>query len=794
MKFPVRLRMTALAAIAAAQVTQVHAQDQAQTDTADAGIQDIVVTARRSSESMQSVPVAITALSGQFLERQNVTDATALPLLTPSLTIAQQPASLSAASVFIRGIGNQEPSAVSEQGVGIYLDGVYLARAAGAVFDLLDLERVEVLRGPQGTLFGRNTIGGAIQLVSKKPTEDMHATVKAGIGKYSEWFVRGRVDTGRIGNTPFKLSVAGQHRGGNGFINNAYAPSSQDPGSLKADSVAVALQADLGALTVDYNFDWDNRSGTPAFFQVVAASQTANDYYSASPNYGGDPFQIGTTPLQNVVQAGFTDGSGNYRYSSKTRVSGHALTLAWEASPNLTVKSITGYRRFFQDTILPLSGQGNLLGPVVDFTSPTLVSVQPVTPYNGNNAPQRQHQWSEELQLLGKAGDFSYLLGGYYFHEKSSEANQQSLTFVLPVAALPFAGFPQEVADGIAALNPGLNTVGLNLAPLQAFSGTAESVAAFGQVSWKPAALDEKLEVTAGGRYTSDKKTILLAGDVVPTQSGSTKFDNVSWLGSLSYKISPSVLVYARASSGYRSGGLNPRTAVINTFQPEKAKSYEAGIKSDFLDNHLRVNLAGYVTDYSNLQVQQFAAGTGGATSLIVNAGKVRLSGFEAEVVAAPVRGLTFDGSVGYVHTKYKTFLFRDPFTNVVSDVAGIARPVYTPQWTAHVGGEYVASVGDAIVRLRADYSYASKMYFNALSATAPFNDQILAPANNNLKARVSFEDLQMGASKLDLGFWGDNLTNTRPIIYGIDFGTLGFAGANFKKPTTWGVDAKISF
>jgi iron complex outermembrane receptor protein len=431
---------------------------------------------------------------------------------------------------------------------------------------------------------------------------------------------------------------------------------------------------------------------------------------------------------------------------------------------------------------------------VVDFTSPTLVSVQPVTPYNGNNAPQRQHQWSEELQLIGKTGDFNYLLGGYYFHENSSEANHQALTFVLPVAALPYAGFPQDVANTIAALNPGLNTVGVNLTPFQAFSGTAESVAAFGQVSWKPAALSEKLEVTVGGRYTSDKKTILLAGDVVPTQSGRTKFDNVSWLGSLSYKVSPGVLVYARASSGYRSGGINPRTAVINTFAPEKARSYEAGLKSDFLDNHLRVNLAGYVTDYSNLQVQQFAAGTGGATSLIVNAGKVRLSGFEAEVVAAPLHGLTFDGSVGYVHTKYKTFLFRDPYTNAVTDVASIARPVYSPTWTAHIGGEYVAPVGDASVRLRVDYSYAAKMYFNALSATAPFNDQILAPANHNLKARVSFEDIRMGASKLDLGFWGDNLTNTRPIVYGIDFGSLGFAGANFKKPTSWGVDARISF
>jgi iron complex outermembrane receptor protein len=178
-----------LAGVAAVLVpfsVSAQAQDQSSATAAQeqgANLGDIVVTARRSAETLQDVPVAVTALSGDFIERQNISDPTDVPNFAPNITIEQQPSSLSAATIYIRGIGNNEPSAVSEQGVGVYLDGVYLARAAGAVFDLIDLERIEVLRGPQGTLFGRNTIGGALQLITKKPSNDMHVTAKAGYGR-----------------------------------------------------------------------------------------------------------------------------------------------------------------------------------------------------------------------------------------------------------------------------------------------------------------------------------------------------------------------------------------------------------------------------------------------------------------------------------------------------------------------------------------------------------------------------------------------------------------------------------
>ncbi len=794
------MKSVLLAGVAAILVpfsVSANAQDQssaAQEPTG--GLGDIVVTARRSAETLQNVPVAVTALSGDFIERQNISDPTDIPNFAPNLTIEQQPSSLSAATIYIRGIGNNEPSAVSEQGVGVYLDGVYLARAAGAVFDLIDLERIEVLRGPQGTLFGRNTIGGALQLITKKPANDMAVTAKAGYGRFNQWYARARLDTGYILGDVLKASIAYQHRESDGFVDNTLTPSRQDPGSLNADSLAVGLQADLGDVTVNYSFDYDNRKGTPAFFQIVAATPQAQDYYSQSPTFGGAPFLVSPDRQGTVQQAGFTDRNGDYRYGSKTRVHGHALTVAYDAIPELTLKSITGYRKFFQDTILNLSGNGVLRGQVLDFSSPTLVSVQDVVPYTGNNAPQKQWQFSQEFQALGKVGDFNYLLGMYYFYEKSSEYNQQALTILAPVAALDFYGLPAGTAAAVAAANPGLATIGINATPVQAFGGTSQSMALFGQLSWKPASLDDKLEVTLGGRHTADDKSIYLAGDVFPVQRGRRSFDNFSWLASASYEIMDDVMVYGRVSTGYRSGGINPRSGSINGFDPEKATSYEAGIKSQWFDNRVRLNLAGYITDYDDLQIQQFAAGSGGATSLIVNAGKVRLSGFEAELTAAPFQGFQIDGSVGYVKHDYKTFLFRDPTSNLVLDVADEARPLYTPKWSVHVGAEYSYPIGggDTLVRLRGDYSYRSKLYVNALDNTAPFNEQLVSPNQTNVKARLSVEGIDLGSGKLDVGVWGDNLLNQQRLVYGIDFGALGFAGATFARPISYGIDAKIAF
>lgn len=747
------------------------AQQETQADQTHLG--DIVVEARRTRENLQTTPVAVTALSGDMLSKLNVHDVVATAQFTPNLSIGAQPASITAASVYIRGIGNASPSAVSEQGVGIYLDGVYIARSAGAIFDLVDLERIEVLRGPQGTLFGRNSVGGAIQLVSRKPTAAPGGEAKFGYGTFDDWFTRVRLDTGDLGNTPLRASVSYVHRQRNGYFNNTLAPPNRDPGALNSEAVAAALQGNFSGLTANYVFDYNTREGVPSFFQVVAANDDVRSYFGESPAFGGAPFQIGTTGLRNGEQLHATDLAGNSTFSVKARVYGHSLTLAWQVAPHITIKSITAYRGYRQDGANGLSGNGNLLGftlsPIL-FVDGSVVpdGVKPVNLYDGYTT-QLQHQFSQELQLLGEAGPVKYVAGAFCFDEKSSEANYQTLSYVLP--------------GGFAAVN---------LAPVQAFHGKARSHALFGQVSYSPG--DGDFELTGGLRYTHDQKWLTLAGDVQPNLDGSVSYDNLSWLVSASYRFRPGLMGYVRVSSGFRAGGVNPSASQVNVFAPEKIVSYEAGVKAEWFDRRLRTNLAVFNVDYRDLQISQFLAGTGGATSAIVNAGKVAYRGVEAELTALPAPGLTFDGSLGYTAPKYKTYNYLDPATNTVINIASEARMSQAARFNAHIGLQYEHDLAFGKLSLRTDYSYRSTVYFSTLDRLNNFNSDIRSRPDHNLRARIALDDVSVGKARLGIGVWGENLTDHRNIDFGIDFGSLGYASASFKKSRTFGVDARIVY
>jgi len=785
------------------------AQDAAQAAAAPeaGGLQDIVVTARRTSESLQKTPIAVSALNSSALEKMNVQQVDKIAQVVPNLVISQQSSALSASSIMIRGIGQTDPSFALDTAVGVYLDGVYVARSAGSIFDLVDLERVEVLRGPQGTLFGRNTTGGAVQLVSKKPSNDFGLTMKGGYGTRNNWYGRVRMDTGQIGNSPFSGALTYYHREKDGYFNNLLTPKSKDPGSLNVDAYNIQLRADLDQLQVNYSYDYDNRSGAPGFFQTAALSDAAYNYYSQSASLGGAPLQF-VGPDHRLTRGEQQPGFDNH-YTSKTVSQGHNLTVSYEASPAFTLKSITGYRKLHLFNVLGLSGQGDLKGRVLDFTSPTLYSVQSVTPYNGFNGPQNQKQFSEEVQALGKIGDFSYVVGLYYFREKVSEDNHQSLTLVSRPQDLVNFGIPSAVGDALAA--QGIGLIGINTFPEAKYRQTSKSYAAFGQVSWKPQALDEKLEVTGGIRYTKDKKHLVLLNSTngVPDASngaGGVTFDNVSFLGSVSYQFTPQTLAYAKVSTGYKSGGFNPRAGGLtdaegnfiglNSFKPEKLTSFEIGAKGDFFDRHLRVNFAAFYSKYNDLQVPQFASGSSGASTLLVNAGKADFKGVELEVTAIPVRGLTLSGSLGYTDPKYKQFLFRDPATNIVMDIAKTARFPAVAKFNSNVAAEYAfepMSFGQLSARI--SYAYRSHVYFYPNDLVNPFQKDVDSPATNNVDARIALSDVPVADHlKGEIAVVGENLLNEDQVVYGIDFGGLGFGGKFYSEPRRVMVEFKLTY
>nr|WP_281253544.1 TonB-dependent receptor [Sphingomonas laterariae] len=724
---------------------------------------------------MQETPVAVSALSQATLERLNIQDIGRVAQLTPNVTLTEGSGTVAGVSAFIRGIGNQDPLLSLDTPIGIYLDGVYNGRVGAAGnFDLVDLERVEVLRGPQGTLFGRNTTGGAISLITRQPLDETRIQAKGGYGSYDEWYGRISMDTGLLGDSGVKANFVYLHRQRDGVVDNINAPDRLDPGALNVDALYGKLAGDWGDLRAMVTFDYNDRRGVPLAFQIAAVTDMGGEYYAQSPGLGGDALSVvGDRRLKTINQE-TTPGQ-------VSKVWGTAMTLEYDVSDAVTLKSITSYRKF-RSSQPTRYAEPNLLGPVVtDFTT-FAFETQRVTPFS---APQNvsQHQVSEEFQILGRTDRLQYVAGLYYFQEKYAELNPNFFTVLL-------GDF-----DGPGGLPP----LGLNQNPILDYNGKATSYAAFGQATYTPPILDERLDVTLGIRQTKDKKSIDVRNFAFPgatptLTSKSDTFNNTSYNATIDYKWTDDVMTYARIGTGYRSGGFNARGGA-QTFRPEKATTYEVGLKSEFFDRRLRVNAAGFYTRYRDLQVAQFSGGMGFAENANAN-----YPGFEIEVTAAPIEGLTLDASIGYVDPEYTSFPQPNPDPNgpAVIDIADIAKFPYVPKTTTHWGAEYALPAFDwGQLSFRVDYATSSKRWFHAsnLPNLNPLNDFIVDPGQKNLSARITLADVAIGGGTAEISGWADNLTNHDNVTAGIDFGPfLGIAGRNYGMPRRFGVDLKFTY
>ncbi len=729
------------------------------------GFEDIIVTARRREERLQEAPLAISALSGNALEQMNIRTSDNLDARIPNLSLSPSPGGAASTLVaYIRGIGEYAPNFTNDSSVGIYVDGVYHARMSGNLTELNDIERIEVLRGPQGTLFGRNTTGGALNIVTRAPADDPGVIARAGYGSDDELVASASVDTGQLGTSGIAARLSAFHRRRDGFVDNVLTPDKDDPGAIRTTGLSAVVEAEVSPdFTVDYRGDYSRTRSISNVSQIHAASQDVIDYFSRSPSYGGAPFVVSDRYLSRLAQAGTLPA---------TRINGYgnAVTAEYEASPAVALKSITAWRSLRIRENTQLDGNGPLLGEVLGVTGP--VRVSPYAP--AGLSIRRQNQFSQELQLSGEAADLTYVAGLYYFDEDVSEVAPYFLTFVLP--------------GGTAAVN---------LQPTTAYTAQAKSYAGFGQASWQPASLDGKLEVTLGARYTHDRRRMDQANssDGIPQLPRALRksFNNLSASGSVSYKPVPDTLVFARLASGYKAGGFNPQSA-NDGYGPMKAVSGEVGIKADTADRLFRFNGTIFYTDYDDLQVTQFVAGSSGTTNETVNAGRAVYKGVELEVMVLPAPGLRFEASVGYVDPEYKTFLYRDPLTDEEIDVADEARFAYVSKTTAHLAAQYQHPIGSALLTARVDYAYKSGRFWNPLDRDSPFNRAIASGADNNLSARLSLADVTIGNGLFEIAAWATNLLNKHVIVGGIDYGSLGFGGVTYNRPRHGGVEIRARF
>ncbi len=760
MRFGVASLSVTLAASAAA------AQQVPASDPAGMQIEEIVVTAQKREENLQDVPIAVSAFQQDTLERIGATRAADIGRLVPNLSATTLPSNTSTVAYSIRGIGQVEPLLTVDPGVGVYVDGVYVARQTGGAFQLADVARIEVLRGPQGTLYGRNTTGGAISVITKAPSGEFDLKQTVGYGNYDSWRSMTTVNLPRFG--PLSIKASYLHSQNDGYVRQkrvpgvAYAVNSF--GDDNVDALAIAARLDLfDGLTVNYRFDYSDSVGVPLAQQLVAASPAFLATLNASIASGGTG---DVSP--NRLDAISADTAG----IDRNRSQGHSVTAEWKANDAITLKSISAWRRFKNH----LDGS-DLDGNTLRLGNPPRF----FTTFAGIN-DRRQHQFSQELQLLVDGGWGNLIAGLYYFRESGLEFNQQRIPD-------PGNGRGGTAIPG----SPGPGAI-VNV-PLD-YSFRAKSYAAFAQATIH---VTDRFDLTGGGRYTEDTRDIVrrLYGNfnVIPTPLTSfarnAKYRRFNWTVTGDYSFNDNVHAYARVATAYKSGGFSPRASNPDfyAFAPEDLMSYEVGLKSELFDRRVRLNLAIFQNDYDDLQVNQFE-GIGGATSRTLNAGKARFRGVEADLTARLTPELTFTGGVGLLDADYKRFSYRDPVTGSVSDVASIAKFTNAPRGTGNAALDYAVPVGDYRLLARIDASYRSRIFVSPISRL----DHAGAVGGYWLaNARLGLADIAIASGKAEISLWVRNVFDREYRGYGVEFANA-YAISTFGLPRTYGAEATFRF
>jgi iron complex outermembrane receptor protein len=737
-------------------------------------LEEIVVTARRREENLQTTPVAITAVTAATIEARGVVSLVEISRLAPNMQIQDTPGSTGSAGVGIRGINYGDNVIGQDSPVGIYVDGIASNRVSTAVMDLVEPDRVEVLRGPQGTLFGRNTTAGAILVTSHTPSDEFGGQVKAGYGTWNAQSFQGRLDTGLIGNSGIKASFAYQHRQRDGSQDNLEQPRDKDPGAEKSDAYWFKVVGDWDKFKATLTGDHTDQYAVPVMLQIVDAPAALRTLFANSPNYGGNNLVISPTPQYTASNYGF--GGVQHVWSQ-----GIAATLEYDVGDYLTLKSISGVRAYKRND--PAN-----YGPS-RLRAPSTLAPATIITYNGaygfNDRQQSQRQFSEELQALGKVDDFSYVAGLYYFDENAWD---EGITRLVSASATGATGFD--------SVTPRLYTV------------ASKSKAAFAQVDWRPEFLDKKLEISGGVRYTKDTRNFNQTLAVVRARNLNTK--NTSFLGSANYQWTDGVMTYVRFSTGYRAGGFNVRAAATAdpTYLPEKIKAYEAGFKIDTWNRRLRINGAAFINKYSDLQVGQFVApGAGGGGGALTFNANAKYKGFELETVVLPVDGLTLTANIGVLDPEYTRYPVATGAGGALSPgctaLAGTAAfqncaAVADVPGSPHKTGDFSAiytfpsqSYGE--LSIGTDYSYRGAIDWAAYGGTSPFKASIRGKSYGLLGARVALSDISLGGKAHgEIAVFGRNLTNEQYVSQGIDF--VLFGTVNWGDRRTFGVEGKVEF
>lgn len=701
-------------------------------------LQEVIVTAQKRAESLQDTPIAISVLQADQLDSLGVSSLDALNTgLVPSLHSHGYGNSTSTLVLNIRGNGAVDVSPTTrEPAVAVYVDGFYLARPQGLSMEVADLERIEVLRGPQGTLFGRNSTSGAVSLITRKPTGELSFEQTLGAGNYDAWRSVTRINLPAVAGVKIKLDYVHNQR--DGWVENR-TPHQADYNAVQKDGGRLALEYSPSQnLLLDYAYDNGRVVSTQNYFQFK------RDYLGA---YGAEPDREMKTRTCCLVPLEPTTSSQQ----------GHSLTVAWDASDRLTVKSLTGYRKLGESI-------HDNFGPVFYYNGPMF------------EPDIAEDQFSQELQLIGNTDSLTWVAGLYYFRENAREITDTYFTL-----------------DQFGLLGNGVNAPIDPPTPINLFTGqpvperyteiTSKSEAAYGQATWTPPASAGRLHITLGARYTADQKR----GKRI--ESGENRFhfatSHVDPTATVDYAWTDAISTYVKWSSAYHAGGVNPGSEIMTPYTEEKVKTWELGAKSEFFERRFRANAALFSTVYDGMQID-FASPVNPSISETINARKkVHVKGAELEFALVPFRGMVL--GLEYTLLIGHMPLQPNPLNN------DIPQKFVLTQSPRHAGA------------LTADYTFPASaigtwaLHFDATSSSrytyAPQGG--IYDAYTLFNARVSLADIPLGANngKLKLSAWCKNLTDAEYVVQGypVNDPPISITQA-FGDPRTFGLDVTYRY
>jgi iron complex outermembrane receptor protein len=743
---------------------------------------EIIVTATKRETNLQDTPISIAVMNSESLQNRQVQSLIDLADGgIPSLRVATFESRQSALTIGMRGIvpGDANQPA-REQGVGVYIDGVYLGRQHGLNAGFLDIERIEVLRGPQGTLFGRNTEGGAVNIISKAPTGEWGGSATTGFGNYGSYNSNLRLNLPKFAGFSVKLDGSIQHQ--NATTKNPLEGQYGWNYYHRYGGRAAIRWEPTTNLTADVAVDLGRDNNTPFLSQLI----NYNPYnrpvatlaqIAAAGNKIPSGF-IAPLPSMVKVQPERADEAaiGVVQEPSVGKTFGVTSTVKYGITDDLELRSITAWRTV-SDRQFDNSGGANR----------TPVFIPNATFSRYSIAKLNQRQFSQELQAVGTLGSLDYVLGAYYFNES---ANDEAKT--------PNTNKWNATGTGYTIVDPATYP---SATVARASIAYAKSYALYGQGTYNL----KDLHITAGGRFTQDNKngTLFKVNGVATTFTfvqNNKRFDPIV---TLAYDIDSDINVYAKYTTGYRAGGASSRSLNYRSFGPEEVKSYEVGSKLELFNRAVRFNTALYMMDRTNSQVDfnffiPQPNGTVRNTLETVNAeGTTKIKGIEADLTVSPLQGLS--STLSYAYTNVKMPQARNTVQEQLNASLNPANTtpvyqdvfiVYTPAHALSGSVDYQTAIGnaDTVAKFHIDANYASPAY-------AFDNENVKSEASFIVNGRVTLDGIKIANQPLSIAVWTRNLFNQsfifrRSNANGMVLGDY----ANFNEPRTFGAEVSVKF